>query len=123
MLTAAGIGGVFALPRQWQGALTKAVVALEEYLAKFCQPFQRVMAARCFLVTVRPVVIPGQENEGVLGGLEQGLALDKGLIATWASATLEIPVVYHEGEVGVVDFLHEVGEFGLLFGIIGEIPD
>jgi hypothetical protein len=55
--------------------------------------------------------------------LEQGLALDKGLIATWASATLEIPVVHYEGEVGVVDFLRQVGEFSLLFGVIGEIPD
>jgi hypothetical protein len=58
------------LPCQWEGALAEAVVALEKDLPELGQSLDGVIAASLRVVAVGPFVIPGQENEGVLRGLE-----------------------------------------------------
>jgi hypothetical protein len=69
VLAELGVLGVFTLARQPDGALAEALIALEKHLAEFGQALQRVIRAGLGPVTIGPLVVSGNKDEGMSGTL------------------------------------------------------
>jgi hypothetical protein len=122
-----GVSGVFALARQPHGAPAEALIALEEHLAELCQPLERVVRARPCPVTVGPLVVSGNEYEGMSGILGKIQTMLECLVAARRVApellgprravVPEVAVVNDKGQLGGVQFLHDIGKLPFVPGV------
>src|SRR5206468_2693319 len=133
VLAEARIPAVLALADQLHRLPAETDVALEEHLAQFCKPLERIVCARLRPMAVRPFVVSRHVDERMFRSLGTRKAIVEGFVTAGRQAAgsfsprsaipPKIPVMDHEGDIRCINVLHKVVKFLLLAPVVRHVAD